>query len=472
MHYFDSYWLRYWTDSLGGGAHPHVSAFALPELSAENQPIHALRIGTGPADGRAVLLVGGMHGDELLPPHLLLSFAARLAAAYAARGPLTFRARSYPFAVVSALIESLRIYVLPLVNPDGRDYALSVGGDPSWRKNRRLIPGTGQHGVDINRNFGFLWEEDIGDFTRDPASETYEGPAAFSESETRNVRFLLDQHPEIGCFIDVHSGHRAVFYPWGHDTVQTTNPAMSFHNPAYASHGGSYYDGYEEYMPPDDLARYQRMATRIADGMRSHRGRSAQTGPASDAYFHAGTGRDYAYSRHLADAGRPKILGFVMELDFNTQPQQDEEAEAQVIEGSIGLTEALLDFLCPAETASRMSGAAPGAVPLFRRLRAEVLAPDERGRRLARFFDEHRGELTRLLLGQAERASSWRTPLAAASAAAEKMLRREPVTLDAEALSAVGAAVAALEDAGSPALRAALGELRDYILQLDTSGGA
>jgi hypothetical protein len=470
MRFLTSEWLRRWINALDAARYRHAAAFLLPHSSARDQGIYALSIGTGPADGRAALLIGGVHGDELVPPQMLLSFAVALSVAYASRRPMIFGARTYPYAVVAALVESLRIYIVPVVNPDGRDYVLSLGGDPTWRRNRpRAAPG-----VDINRNYDFLWAEVIGDTSSSPDAGTYCGPAVFSEPETRNVRSLLDDHPEIGLFVDIHSRNRGVFYPWGNDTAQTTNPAMSFNNPAYSSHGGAKFDAYDEYMPPDDLARYRRTAARIADGMESHRRRPVRRGALADLlYRQSGDGADYAYSRHFVNTALPRMLSFTIELAHDPQPLDDAELEAQVIEGSIGLTEALLDYLCPAETMGRMSGMAGDALRdkmrALRQFRAEVLAPDERGQHLARLFDAHRGELTRLLLGQSEAAAACRPSFAAGMAAAETMLRREPVMLDPEALAAFGAAVAVLEEAGSPALRTALGELRAYVLRGDAA---
>ena len=48
-------------------------------------------------------------------------------------------------------------------------------------------------GVDLNRNFGFKWAEGVNIFDPRPASplpclDTYHGPDAFSEPETKAVR--------------------------------------------------------------------------------------------------------------------------------------------------------------------------------------------------------------------------------------------------------------------------------------------
>ena len=50
-------------------------------------------------------------------------------------------------------------------------------------------------GVDLNRNFGFKWAEGVNIFDPRPASplpclDTYHGPNAFSEPETKAVRYV------------------------------------------------------------------------------------------------------------------------------------------------------------------------------------------------------------------------------------------------------------------------------------------
>jgi carboxypeptidase T len=64
-----------------------------------------------------------------------------------------------------------------------------------WRKNLNFGSGNdgcndivGNPGVDINRNFDFMWgNSDDGASSSDPCADTYHGPAAESEPETRAV---------------------------------------------------------------------------------------------------------------------------------------------------------------------------------------------------------------------------------------------------------------------------------------------
>ena len=105
-----------------------------------------------------------------------------------------------PFA--TSLLDHRRIYVVPIVNPDG--YALNEatyfnsGGaalrvlaeEPRrQRPQRNLRPDS--DGVDINRNYGFQWGFDNIGSSPDVRSEVYRGPSAFSEVETRIQRDIV-----------------------------------------------------------------------------------------------------------------------------------------------------------------------------------------------------------------------------------------------------------------------------------------
>ena len=44
-------------------------------------------------------------------------------------------------------------------------------------------------GVDINRNYGYLWDNKV-----DPCEDSYAGPHAFSEPETKAIKALLNKY--------------------------------------------------------------------------------------------------------------------------------------------------------------------------------------------------------------------------------------------------------------------------------------
>src|SRR5262245_44361515 len=130
---------------------------------------------------------------------------------------------------------------------------------PWWRKNRRPAPrgrGPKSIGVDLNRNFPILWDfkrhfaPGTVQSSRKPGDyETYVGPRAASEPETRNVMWLFDRFPNIRFFIDLHSYGETLLYNWGGDENQSHDPEMCFMNEAYDGKRGLIRDDvYREHM--------------------------------------------------------------------------------------------------------------------------------------------------------------------------------------------------------------------------------
>ncbi|XP_039747908.1 carboxypeptidase B-like [Pararge aegeria] len=99
------------------------------------------------------------------------------------------------------LIRNIDWIILPIANPDG--YEFSHTRTRMWRKNRR----TGHHascvGVDPNRNYDYFWGTAS---SRDPCSETFHGPRAFSEPETLVTRNIMNSfRTRISLYLDIHS---------------------------------------------------------------------------------------------------------------------------------------------------------------------------------------------------------------------------------------------------------------------------
>ena len=103
---------------------------------------------------------------------------------------------------IKVMLETLDIWMLPCANPDGREYVMTA--DDMWRQNRRDNPGTACDGVDVNRNFDFVWGVTTSNTSCNPCLETFVGAGAFSEPESQNIKHLCDTY-RIDVFVDVHS---------------------------------------------------------------------------------------------------------------------------------------------------------------------------------------------------------------------------------------------------------------------------
>ncbi|HEU4723814.1 MAG TPA: M14 family zinc carboxypeptidase [Candidatus Eisenbacteria bacterium] len=162
-----------------------------------------------------VLVVGCHHARELMSVELPLYFMRRLLDGYGVDPLLT------------TLVDSREIWIVPIVNPDGHVYVANNSGGQSdnwWRKNRRPN-GDGSVGVDLNRNYGYKWGWDDLGSSPTPASDVYRGAAAFSEPETRALRDFMAAR-EIRVSASFHSYGQLFLYPWGYAELDTPDHAV------------------------------------------------------------------------------------------------------------------------------------------------------------------------------------------------------------------------------------------------------
>lgn len=366
----------------------------LPEPSVQGRTSRALKISSGGGTRHGVLFIGGVHARELVNPDTLVAWALDLCEAYTNNTGLTYGPKTYEAGTIQLLVEALDIFVFPLVNPDGRIHVQSPAGDPWWRKNRNPNPGQPCKGVDLNRNYDFLWSSGIGTSAAS-CSDVFKGAAAFSEPETRNVRSLLVNYPNIDCMMDVHSYSQLVLYPWGDDENQATDPAMNFQNPAFDGLRGTAGDAlYKEYMPSQDADWFQTTGERVRDAIAAVRGRVYTVQQSIYLYPTTGTAHDYAYSRHMLDVNAHRVYAYTLETATEFQPAEV-EAQNVIAEVSSGLTEFCIACLCIIDAAGADLAAVD--VAALRRLREREMADTAAGREYIVHLQRHSGELLSIL---------------------------------------------------------------------------
>jgi hypothetical protein len=118
--------------------------------------------------------------------------------------------------VATYLVDNREIFFMPVVNPDGYEYNRqnSPSGGGMYRKNRRA-----GDGVDLNRNFGYMWGFDDVGSSPNSYDETYRGPSAFSEPETQGVREFIDSR-NFSLIVNAHTYGDYFLYPWGYANIQ------------------------------------------------------------------------------------------------------------------------------------------------------------------------------------------------------------------------------------------------------------
>jgi murein tripeptide amidase MpaA len=366
----------------------------LPELSPEGRPTLALKIAKGGGQRSGIALLGGVHAREVVNPDLLVSFAEDLCAAYQEGVSVIYGGHTYPPGDYKLIVELLDVWIVPLVNPDGRAYVQAPNGDAMWRKNRR--PTGTCVGVDLNRNFEFLWSSGIGT-SSDPCDyQIYRGPNAFSEAEARNVRALLDAYPNIAYLIDVHSYSQDILYPWGDDDDQTTTPNENFRNAAYDGLRGIPGDTvYKEFIDASDLDWYVRTGNAIVDAIKAVRGTTYVSKPSVGLYPTSGTSQDYSYSRTFADGTKRKVKSYTIETGMEFQPPYSEAVNI-ISEVSSGLTQFCLSCVCPVTAVDALFGLQLN-LDAIRAFRDKELLRTTLGRHWAGVFERYGADLVTLV---------------------------------------------------------------------------
>ncbi|MFL5286608.1 MAG: M14 family metallopeptidase [Rhodopila sp.] len=333
-------------ESLAESYPRETKLISLPNKTSEGRQSHALRIGAMEASARhAVVVTGGLHAREWVPPDALVNLAADLLEAHEKGTGLRYGNQKFTANDIKTIVEELQLILFPCVNPDGRHHSQTA--EPMWRKNRRAVkPQAGLRcvGVDINRNFDALWDfrrhfaEDSGvSASDDPCDlQVYVGPASASEAETQNVVWLLDQYPGTRWFVDVHSYVPAVYYNWGFDVNQSSTSSMNFHNPEFDGQRGRARDAYREYIPKEDQQDLVTLGTAMNKAIKKVNGDGYTFDQSFSLYPTSGTSDDYAYSRHFVDTAKGKILGFTVECGRSFQPPW-QEAENVIREVCAGL---------------------------------------------------------------------------------------------------------------------------------------
>ena len=212
---------------------PEIAELREVGRSLEDRPIWALRIGERRGSEHKLLFMGCHHAREWVSVEV----------AYLLAEHLVNNASQAP---VRDWLQKGEIWVAPMVNPDGHEYSRTQ--DRLWRKNRRPNA-DGSIGVDPNRNYGYMWGTlDVNTSSHVPRDETYVGPRAFSEPETRAVRNLVARELFRGV-ITYHSFSQLILYPWGYtnkpspDTfagLKMAELAMQMQQLIHGVHGSTY----------------------------------------------------------------------------------------------------------------------------------------------------------------------------------------------------------------------------------------
>ncbi len=293
-----------------------IGTVSLPYTTFEGASSTAGFVGTGTDKSKYHLyLSAGVHARERGGPDQLIYWISDLLSAKKSGKGLTYGKKTYTNAQVNTVLNA-GIVFFPLVNPDGVAYDQQSGS--LWRKNRNTASGSDGDsiGVDINRNFDFMW-----DYTKyfdpsqspasnNPSDETFYGTSAFSEPESSNLASIYDSFKNIRWFMDIHSAVGDILYSWGDDDDQTSDPNMNFLNSQYDGQRGNTGDTeYKEYIPSTDLSNIQNVAGKTVAAMKAAGGRSYVAKPAVGLYPTSGASVSKSPTLTIIEYETNTILG-------------------------------------------------------------------------------------------------------------------------------------------------------------------
>ena len=212
---------------------PEIAELQQIGSSLEGRPIWALRIGERRGSARKLMFMGCHHAREWIAVEVPFLLAKHLVT----------QANQSP---VKDWLQTGELWVAPMVNPDGHEFSRQVAR--LWRKNRRPNA-DGSFGVDPNRNYGYMWGTlNVSTSSHVPSDETYVGPRAFSEPETRAVRDVIAREL-FRAVITYHSYSQLILYPWGYtddpivdvgDRTRMADLATTMHTLIKGVHGKVY----------------------------------------------------------------------------------------------------------------------------------------------------------------------------------------------------------------------------------------
>ena len=196
-------------DQLVEAANTYPGVTKLVKLGTTHQgrDILALKVtqgARGVKDGSrpAVIFSSTQHAREWIAPEMTRRIMNTYLQRWAADDEATKK-----------LLQSTELWFFPVMNPDGYEYTFT--DERLWRKNLRDNNGDGitqvGDGVDPNRNFPSHWGYDNEGSSEIPSSETYRGPSAGSEPETKAAMRLFDL-AKAEFMVNYHSNGRWLLY--------------------------------------------------------------------------------------------------------------------------------------------------------------------------------------------------------------------------------------------------------------------
>lgn len=175
--------------------------------SYEGRDLYYVRITNTSSSAPAILFTALTHGREPGGNSAIIDFAQWLTTEYGSDTMATF------------ILNNAQVYFVPMVNIDAYYYNLPSGGNDQ-RKNMNFYTPVASSGIDLNRNFTYMWGYDDSGSSPNPYSATYRGESAGSEVETQALMTFMQSIEPLGGF-HYHTYGGYLLYPYGYNDSPT-----------------------------------------------------------------------------------------------------------------------------------------------------------------------------------------------------------------------------------------------------------
>lgn len=158
--------------------HPDIVILDTLGYSVQGRMILAAKVSDNPSQEEnepEFRIIGNHHGNELMGIQIGLNMLHYLTDNYGSNTQVTH------------LVNDLETWIIPMMNPDGRTAGTRYNAD----------------GVDLNRDYGYMWNAEGGD------------AYGFAEPETRAIRLHAMEH-NIAISLSFHTAAMYVNYVWNY----------------------------------------------------------------------------------------------------------------------------------------------------------------------------------------------------------------------------------------------------------------
>ncbi len=196
-----SYQGIYYNLSILDSLYPDICHFDSIGYSIEGRSIYVMKVSDNvhvDEQEPEILIYGAIHALEWLSTNVSIELIYLLVEEYQANNP-----------EFMPLVDDAETWIIPVFNVDG--YVFD-GGTSFWRKNRR-DNGDGTFGVDLNRNWDFLWGLNDEGSSPETSSSFYRGTGPFSEPETQVIRDFI-KNRDFSIIVSYHESVAMYLIPW------------------------------------------------------------------------------------------------------------------------------------------------------------------------------------------------------------------------------------------------------------------